>query len=479
MSNLNPIKMTKNYLELSQENGTAHKFYEVTVDGSTMSIRYGRIGTHGTTSKTKFGSPEIATKMASKKVKAKMSKGYEEAVMGVRKKRPISRRSIMSTRSNAKSAPVLWKFASGSAAFGIYVSDKFCWIGNEAGRVFKLDHSGNVINQYQLPDGVKCIIADDDWIYVGCDDGNVYDLTGKMPRKAYHINENVDIYWLDINNGLLGVSDCGGSVTVINYDDEEQWTKKSKGSSGWMVRCDEEGRVYHGHSAGVDCYNGHSGKNLWKQKTTGAVLFGWRNDDTALACTSRAYMELFDQKGRKTATMKADGALYSCAAAPNNEYFFGGDSSSSVYCWNKDGERLWKLATTCGSAFSMQYHNEKLYIVTTTGALTCIDASPEAIEKAQQGVLPEHVSIKAPKAVQVAPTEFLETAPNAATCVKLICQNIGGKLRVRVNQEGYNNDWNVQFPYNLRKEGAEFLVEDVREAKNGGFYRAHGNIYKG
>lgn len=470
--------MTRNYLELSQENGTAHKFYEVTVEDCNMSIRYGRIGTQGSTSTTAFGSPEIAYQMAAKKVAAKKRKGYEDAVMGVRKKRPISRRSIPSGRSNAKSAPVLWRFKSGSAAFGIYVDDNFCWIGNQAGRVFKCDHNGKVINQYQLPDGVKCIIADGDWIYAGCDDGNVYDLTGKLPRKAYQINENVDIYWLDISNGLLGVSDAGGSITVINYDDEEQWTKKSKGSCGWMVRCDEQGRVYHGHTAGVDCYNGFSGKRQWSQKTTGAVLFGWRTDQTALACTSRGKMELFNAKGRRTATMNADAALYSCAAAANNEFFFAGDSSSSVYCWSTTGQRLWKLATTCGSAFSMQYHKEKLYIVTTEGSLTCIDASPEAIEKAQQGVLPEYVDIKAPKAVKVSATNNLETAPAGATGVKLICVNVNGKLRMRVNQRGFDPLWNVQFPYNLRKEGAEFLVDDVRPATNGGFYRSHGNIYK-
>ena len=35
------------YLELSEDSGSAHKFYEVTVDGAEMSIRYGRIGDPG------------------------------------------------------------------------------------------------------------------------------------------------------------------------------------------------------------------------------------------------------------------------------------------------------------------------------------------------------------------------------------------------------------------------------------------------
>ena len=32
----------KKYLELSQDDGSAHKFYEVCVDGCDMTIRYAR-----------------------------------------------------------------------------------------------------------------------------------------------------------------------------------------------------------------------------------------------------------------------------------------------------------------------------------------------------------------------------------------------------------------------------------------------------
>ena len=470
--------MTRNYLEMSEEAGAAHKFYEVTVDGPKMAVRYGRIGTDGHQSISTFSTAEIAHQNAMKKINAKLRKGYAPAEMGVRKKRPISRRSIQSTISAAMSAPVLWRFRSGSAAYGIYVDDNYCWLGNQQGRVFKLDHQGKVINQYQLPDGIKCIMADQDWIYAGCDDGNVYDLTGKVARKAYRINENVDIYWLDINNGLLGVSDRGGSVTVINYEEEEQWSQKSKGSGGWMVRCDEKGRVLHGHSAGLDCYDGHTGRSLWKTSTQGSVLFGWRTNQTALTGSARGWLELFDYEGKKVNQMKADSALYSCAAAPDNQFFFGGDSSSSVYCYDRTGKRLWKLGTTCGSAYSMQYHKEKLYIVTTDGSMTCIDASPAAIEKAQQGIVPTQRQLKAPQSIAAQPTNRLQTAPSNATGVRLVCRKIGGKLRMRVLSNGFDQQLNVQFPYDLREENAEYLVDEVRPARLGDFYRAYGNIYK-
>ena len=36
------------YLELSDDAGSSHKFYEVVVTGTNVNIRYGRIGEQGT-----------------------------------------------------------------------------------------------------------------------------------------------------------------------------------------------------------------------------------------------------------------------------------------------------------------------------------------------------------------------------------------------------------------------------------------------
>ena len=420
----------------------------------------------------------MAIKEANKKVKGKKRKGYEEAVQGVRQKRTITRRTIVSRRSTSKKAPVLWKFQSGSSAFGIYIDDDYCWIGNQKGQIFKLNHQGGVEAQFQLPNGVKCIIVDDGWIYVGCDDGNVYDLTGKLPRLAYEINENIDIYWLDINNGLLAVSDAKGNLTVINSEDEEQSSMKSSGNGGWMVRCDDVGRVYHGHSNGVTCYYGWDGSVIWDQKTNGGVLFGWQSDENITVGTSRSDVVLYDKEGGELAKMKADAGVFSRASSPDDSYIFAGDSSSSIYCFSKSGERLWKLGTTCGSAYSMQYHNEKVYIVTTDGSLASIDASEAAIESAKTGTVPQIQTIKAPKAVAVIQTDILESTTDLSVGVELVCVKKGGKLRMRVVSPGYQSDWNVQFPKNLRILGQHYRVDKIEEANQGGFYRYQGNIYK-
>ena len=73
--------------------------------------------------------------------------------------------------------------------------------GRADGFIFVLrpDGSSDIVAEgLKFPNGMA-LSADDRWLYAGCDDGNVYDLTGKVPRLAYSIAEDVDIMWLDIS----------------------------------------------------------------------------------------------------------------------------------------------------------------------------------------------------------------------------------------------------------------------------------------
>ena len=465
----------RTYLELSEDGGGSHKFYEVVVDGCELRIRYGRIGTDGQAQNKTFPTNARARAEAAKKVGEKRRKGYEDAVMGVRQRRSVTRRAITSSASTSKGAPVLWRFETGRPAFGVFVDGRGAWVGNQDGRVFFLDHDGRMQAEHKLPDGVKCLVSDGDWMYAGCDDGNVYDLTGKVPFIAYQIAPDVDIYWLDIADAVLGVSDNNGGVHVFNHEDETQWSKPSAGSFGWMVRCDELG-VYHGHSGGVTMYDWDGGDQIWHQPTSGAVLFGWQEDSTVYAGASDDQVYRFTKRGERKGVYPCDSAVFSCAAADDGRYVFAGDNCSSIYCFDEAGTRLWKLATGCGSAFSMQFHQDRLYIVTTTGALACIDASEAAIQAAQAGTVPVARDIKAPAASAAQAVGAIETTRSVGTGVLVECYRESGRLRVRVLTPGYNPGWHVQFPKDLRAPGARFVVEEVREAGRGGFYRAFGAI---
>ena len=471
---------TTTYLELSENGGGAHKFYEVRRTGTEVTLTYGRIGERGQTRTTAFATAEKAAAAAARKVAEKTRKGYAPAVRGLRKRRPVTRREIVSTRSTATQAPVLWRFRSGAPAFGVFVDAHGAWVGNQRGDVFTLTRDGEVTNRFGLPDGVKCIVADDFWIYAGCDDGNVYDLSGKVPRVAYEIAEDVDIYWLDIHDGVLGVSDAGGGVTTVDHEDEFVWHRSGRGTGAWMVRCDEEG-VFHGDSSGVAMYGARDGVPLWSAPTQGPVLFGWQEAEEVFAGTGRGWVYRFGKAdGGERARYRCDAAVFSCAASPDGRYVFAGDNHSSVYCFAADGTRLWKLATGCGSAYSMQYRDERLYLVTTDGSLACIDASETAVREAQGGRLPQTADIKAGSLERVTPDREVEavvtTSDVPADSVIVECVQEDGRTRVRVVSPGYDPAWRVQFPKDIRVVGARYVVPEVRVSARGGFYRARGEI---
>lgn len=469
------------YLELSVDEavGTAHKFYQVQVKDTTVTICNGRIGTDGTTREYPKQSKQAAIEFAASKVRQKLKKGYEEAVRGERVRRSVARRPSASATSSAKPAPCLWRFNSKRTAFGIFVDDERCWLGNEDGHVYGLDHEGKVQTQFRLPDGVKCLVGDERWLYAGCDNGKVYDLTGKMAKESYEIEADRDIYWMDVCDAVLGVSDEDGNIGLINHENEELWKRESEGSSGWMVRCEAQ-HVFHGTSAGITCYTtAVRSRKKWFCPLRGSVLFGWQEKKVVYAgCSDNAVYAVDKKNGKIVAKFQCDATIYSNAASPDGELVFAGDNCSSIYCFDKHGTRLWKFATGCGSALSMQYRGSRVIIVTTDGTMACFDVSDEALKRASEDKLPKTRSIGAPKAVEIAVASpaTLPTTRSTRGKVILECVKVSGKLRVRARSEGYKSTWNVQFPRSLRSEGARYVVDELRAA--GSFYRVVGDVKK-
>ncbi len=70
----------------------------------------------------------------------------------------------------------------------------------------------------------------------------------------------------------------------------------------------------------------------------------------------------------------------------------------------------------------------------------------------------------------------LETAANADDGVLVQCIHEGSKLRARVVSDGYDPNYNMRFPRDIREEGVLYVVDQVIEAANGGSYIACGKI---
>lgn len=72
--------------------------------------------------------------------------------------------------------------------------------------------------------------------------------------------------------------------------------------------------------------------------------------------------------------------------------------------------------------------------------------------------------------------EDLETVDDVGNGVLVQCVKEGSKLRARVVSDGYNPDYNIRFPRNIRAEGVLYVVDEVRESSDGKSYVAYGKI---
>ena len=70
--------MAKRYFEY--KDAKSKKFWEVSVSGKKVNIRYGKLGTDGQTSLKELGTPAEAKAHAEKQAAGKVKKGYKEVV---------------------------------------------------------------------------------------------------------------------------------------------------------------------------------------------------------------------------------------------------------------------------------------------------------------------------------------------------------------------------------------------------------------
>jgi Ca-activated chloride channel family protein len=70
----------------------------------------------------------------------------------------------------------------------------------------------------------------------------------------------------------------------------------------------------------------------------------------------------------------------------------------------------------------------------------------------------------------------LKVVTEVGTGVELVCLREGGKLRIKVLSDGYDQSKNVQFPRAIRAEGARYVVEALETSSDGSFYRVVGEI---
>lgn len=96
----------------------------------------------------------------------------------------------------------------------------------------------------------------------------------------------------------------------------------------------------------------------------------------------------------------------------------------------------------------------------------------------------EELAVVAPRHTNYQKAKVKGTAADLATTntvgdgVLVQCLKDKSKLRARVVSDSYNPDWNMRFPRSIREEGMMYVVDEVKESSQGGFYLAYGEIKK-
>ncbi|MDX2216573.1 MAG: DUF4240 domain-containing protein [Oculatellaceae cyanobacterium bins.114] len=82
------------YLELSEGDAGSHKFYEIAIAETQVTIRFGRIGSVGRSETHTFSTLDEAEKFYQTKIREKTKKGYAPATLGQTEKKAIARKQL-------------------------------------------------------------------------------------------------------------------------------------------------------------------------------------------------------------------------------------------------------------------------------------------------------------------------------------------------------------------------------------------------
>ena len=295
---------------------------------------------------------------------------------------------------------------------------------------------------------------------------------------AYAIAPDIDIYWLDIHDGVLGVSDADGGITAIDHEDEFLWRAPGRGRSAWMVRCDDDA-IYHGHSQGRDRLRAGDRPASCGTATTGAVLFGWQEHGSGL----RRHRHPRGACGcpRHGAT----GRTYRCDAPSSPAPPPRAAGTSSPATASPRSTASTRPAPGCGSSAPAAARRTPCS-TTTTGSTsspptaTWPASTPASRRSARRrpGDVPEVRDVKAPRQapqpVQPTIVEVDQRRRRAAWWCSAWTRAAAagpGALRRLPTPTG-----RCSSPRGSASRAPATWSTEVRESSRGGFYRAYGDI---
>jgi outer membrane protein assembly factor BamB len=268
------------------------------------------------------------------------------------------------------------------------------WLGVWDGQLFVVDHQGDEIQRYALPkpSHALTIVGEEPW--VSCDDGNLYDLTAKLPESIYTVRPEGDLHYHYI---IWAIESCADGVVIADAYGH-LWRLLPDLSLGWHYHSPQcwQGcwvgvdatQVYWGYYHGVIAFDLQTGKEVWRVALPAPVLCGAVLDhEVIVGCSDRSLYRLAktpdlqdpDLQTQEPAVRKvytSAGLPYTIAVTPDQSSLFVGDFTGQIeqLAINPDQDPsaydcVGRLALNGGAVTRLQIWNDRLYAGTNLGRL--------------------------------------------------------------------------------------------------------------
>jgi len=445
---------------------------------------------------------------AKKRGKAAVTGGARTAAVSSRRRAATSSRgrpSISSLFCGPTSATVeqpkcLWQFTSNEEGTGIFVNDKYAFMGTMKGKVYGLDrNTGEVKQTMSFPAGVKCVIGDQGWLYVGLVTGEIFDCSTGTPRLMFKLEKDnndatnndsnngnsfssnmsaFSIEWLDICDGYLAV-DGKGTAALLNMEGDLIWKNEGHGTNRFVST--DGNTIFHCRQDNVTAYKFHTGEVIWTTHGGSCVTFG--SSDERYIYTAPYEVHAIDKVTGETKKKYFGNTPWACATNPRVKegepnQVYTSDCGNQIFCYDKETcQKQWVTPTRGRRGESLQYSEGKLYCVTSDGVMSAFDVNDISASHSEGQQI---VADASTEAMAIAPSTDVETTTTRDGGILVVIVKDKGKMRVRVDpseSDDFDKTLNIQFPRHLRSlEGKKYVVDELVLNNAGSFYRSRGNI---
>lgn len=275
----------------------------------------------------------------------------------------------------------LWKLP----IWSLTVNNENCWLGNRDGLMLGLNQEGAIINQQELASKINCFLTNENYFYCACDDGQIYDLRGKIPQSVFNLHphtyySNLNIFNLAFAEDNILIVDTHGNLKLVNHQFKIIWeNNRDQLWRSWFLAY-QDPQIYVGHSKGINCYDIGRGKLLWKNEMKSSVLWGEIVNKSLIIGTSNGQIYKVNQQGdwktQKTRMRKifqGQSALFSGIIMPEKKLIITADYQGYIYCLNCQGKLMFQSQIEKGAILNLKPWQNLIFAVTTEGTILAFD----------------------------------------------------------------------------------------------------------